>query len=710
MDRDRRSLQCGGAKLAIVFLSNQSCLCVTDSLFLVLQEMRRSSSSSKDGGGDDGNTEPVATCGRMGVIAANPAQSKHLETATMRVAGLDVDFCNLRSETSYEEHSRIPQVEFGSPLEDSMRRDFTINALYYNLRSRRIEDYTRRGIADLVAGKIVTPIDPVATFRDDPLRVLRAIRFAVRYRFDLEQDLREAAQLPEIHKALHVKVSRERVGKELDGMLSSSKKGCSPCPVLALRLISELKLAGSVFALPVVGQDKVAEVYGPVVVVAADAAPAGNDLGAGAAAAGGGSSLGTAVPAAAAAAAAAAAKEEGEPCSSAPQVQMYYHGSNDSPVARHIRELGWEESRRYLRTLPLVLERFAPSSPSTSRSSHVTDAMIDRRLLPLAAFLLPFRELRYKLANKPDKSWLACTFVFKEGIKFKNKDCQIATTLFETLDQMLAFLTDHYHAAALVNTATTNQNRPPASASMRLNAGLLLRTAKEMWVTSLLLATVYKMRQSEGTTREGGGEATAVAGTTTQTKEVDWLDVAVSVYDTIVALDLDGVWKMKPLLNGKAIQQSLGLPRGPEVGTYLDEQVKWMLLNPDGTAQQCEEHLMSVKRRIDEATAGTDGGSGEGDGGGGGSTAMDDSHHGYSAGTGTTAPVIAAPAPDKDRSSGSSGHRKDSISGVDIEKMEIDSNKNYNGNGDGGGGGDDHRDSKHFSKKMHVESMDVVEE
>ncbi|KAJ2509296.1 CCA tRNA nucleotidyltransferase, mitochondrial, partial [Coemansia sp. RSA 2049] len=61
-------------------------------------------------------------------ISQNPERSKHLETATTSVLGLSVDFVNLRSET-YNSDSRIPQMEFGTPLEDALRRDITINAL-----------------------------------------------------------------------------------------------------------------------------------------------------------------------------------------------------------------------------------------------------------------------------------------------------------------------------------------------------------------------------------------------------------------------------------------------------------------------------------------------------------------------------------------------------------------------------------------------------
>ena len=68
----------------------------------------------------------------VGVIQSNPDQSKHLETATMRVHGAWLDLVNLRSE-SYSEGSRIPEARFGTAAEDAERRDLTINALFYNI-------------------------------------------------------------------------------------------------------------------------------------------------------------------------------------------------------------------------------------------------------------------------------------------------------------------------------------------------------------------------------------------------------------------------------------------------------------------------------------------------------------------------------------------------------------------------------------------------
>ena len=124
-------------------------------------------------------------------IALNPDKSKHLETATVKIFDHFVDFVNLRSET-YTEHSRVPVIDHATPEEDAMRRDTTINAMFYNLHTCQVEDLTGHGLADLAEGRIRTPLPAVQTFLDDPLRVLRVVRFASRLNYKLNEDIPEA--------------------------------------------------------------------------------------------------------------------------------------------------------------------------------------------------------------------------------------------------------------------------------------------------------------------------------------------------------------------------------------------------------------------------------------------------------------------------------------------------------------------------------------
>lgn len=151
-----------------------------------------------------------------GVIQSNPDRSKHLETATLAIHGQLIDFVNLRAET-YASDSRIPDsVAFGTPLEDALRRDITINSMFWNIHTESVEDFTGHGLDDLRNGVVRTPLAPRETLLDDPLRLLRVIRFATRFQYSIVPELLESMQDSVVHQSLRDKVSRERVGIELD--------------------------------------------------------------------------------------------------------------------------------------------------------------------------------------------------------------------------------------------------------------------------------------------------------------------------------------------------------------------------------------------------------------------------------------------------------------------------------------------------------------
>ncbi|MCJ1288219.1 CCA tRNA nucleotidyltransferase, mitochondrial [Xylographa opegraphella] len=185
--------------------------------------------------------------GKLAQIVANPEKSKHLETVTTKVLGLDIDLVNLRKET-YDEGSRNPTMEFGTPEEDALRRDSTVNALFYNLETSEVEDLTERGLEDMELKMIRTPLSPHQTFKDDPLRILRCIRFASKLGYIIEQEAEKSMSDECIKHALRAKISRERVGIEIEKML----KG--PQPKYALSLIDRLGLYNTVFTDP--GQER----------------------------------------------------------------------------------------------------------------------------------------------------------------------------------------------------------------------------------------------------------------------------------------------------------------------------------------------------------------------------------------------------------------------------------------------------------------------
>ncbi|KAI0173333.1 hypothetical protein GGR52DRAFT_381683 [Hypoxylon sp. FL1284] len=180
--------------------------------------------------------------GGLHKIARNPEKSKHLETTTIKLFGYDVDFVNLRKET-YTQDSRNPQVEFGTAEEDALRRDATVNALFYNLNTGKVEDFTT-GLTDMKGKLIRTPLEPLQTFMDDPLRVLRLIRFASRLEFTIDVAAEGVMGDPGVLKALRLKISRERVGVEVEKMLKGNH------PHGSLEYIDKLKLYHTIFTDP----------------------------------------------------------------------------------------------------------------------------------------------------------------------------------------------------------------------------------------------------------------------------------------------------------------------------------------------------------------------------------------------------------------------------------------------------------------------------
>ncbi|MBE3041041.1 CCA tRNA nucleotidyltransferase [Candidatus Bathyarchaeota archaeon] len=162
-------------------------------------------------------------------IKANPDKSKNLATATCKVFGADVDLVNLRKET-YVADSRNPQVEFGTAEEDAIRRDATVNAMFYNLHTGQVEDFVG-GLADMEARLIRTPLEPLQTFTDDPLRVLRLVRFASRLGFSIDPGTEQVMSDSRVLESLKIKISRERVGIEMEKML----QGGHAVPLLGRR-------------------------------------------------------------------------------------------------------------------------------------------------------------------------------------------------------------------------------------------------------------------------------------------------------------------------------------------------------------------------------------------------------------------------------------------------------------------------------------------
>ena len=146
---------------------------------------------------------------------------KNYGTAMLRYKEMDIEFVGARKE-SYTHDSRNPLVENGTLKDDQERRDFTINAMAFSLNSVNFGDLVDpfNGVADLENKLLKTPLDPDITYSDDPLRMMRAIRFATQLNFEIESG--SLSSIAKNKDRINI-ISGERIVDELNKILSSEK-------------------------------------------------------------------------------------------------------------------------------------------------------------------------------------------------------------------------------------------------------------------------------------------------------------------------------------------------------------------------------------------------------------------------------------------------------------------------------------------------------
>ncbi|MGO3707628.1 CCA tRNA nucleotidyltransferase, partial [Mesonia hippocampi] len=155
-------------------------------------------------------------------------------TAMLRAFDIEVEFVGARKE-SYTENSRNPEVIQGSLEDDQNRRDFTINALALQLNKENFGKLLDpfKGLSDLDKQIIRTPLNPDITYSDDPLRMLRAIRFATQLGFTIEE--KSLSAITKNHERIKI-ISKERIVEELNKILLATK------PSLGFALLRKTKL------------------------------------------------------------------------------------------------------------------------------------------------------------------------------------------------------------------------------------------------------------------------------------------------------------------------------------------------------------------------------------------------------------------------------------------------------------------------------------
>jgi tRNA nucleotidyltransferase (CCA-adding enzyme) len=146
---------------------------------------------------------------------------KNYGTAMLRYKEMDIEFVGARKE-SYTHDSRNPLVEDGTLKDDQERRDFTINAMAFSLNLENFGDLVDpfNGVSDLENKILKTPLNPDITYSDDPLRMMRAIRFATQLNFEIESE--SLASITKNKDRISI-ISGERIVDELNKILSSEK-------------------------------------------------------------------------------------------------------------------------------------------------------------------------------------------------------------------------------------------------------------------------------------------------------------------------------------------------------------------------------------------------------------------------------------------------------------------------------------------------------
>lgn len=432
-------------------------------------------------------------------------------------------------------------VVTGTADEDAMRRDLTINSLFYNINTGEVEDWTGRGFEDLRRGVVATPLPPLTTLLDDPLRVLRSIRFAARLRFSMDDELVQAAKDVRVRTALGQKVSRERVGGEVDLMLRS------PDPVGAMRLLVNLKLADTVFPLS-------------SLLPTADSAVLFAD---------GIRLLQT-------------AHDHLADCRISPPVWCRFrktaHGARETKLTDDV------EARRLLWYAAFL-------KPVFDHCKREKQKKVSKRQQTKKANKSALRNLMSDELKRPMRDSEAIEKVLEAADEFTemvSSGGDVSATMI-----LLSDISVDSHGCFMngrhVDPVTEADPVWEHAMEFRLACSKIMQRVGPLWRAAMTLSIAEQLVELEATDYVIEGDVLDEAQSEERLGVIHRYDIFATA---LQQLSLIGIWNEKPLLDGGAIKKVLpNIPKGPSFRDVMDEQQSWMICHPSGSRDALKDHL-----------------------------------------------------------------------------------------------------------------------
>ncbi|KAG4091543.1 poly A polymerase C-terminal region-like protein [Neocallimastix lanati (nom. inval.)] len=502
----------------------------------------------------------------MARVAANPEKNKNMETATGKVLGQSLDFVNLRSDTPTVFDSSEPNgytVNYGTPVVDAFRRDITINALFYNIQTQEVEDFTKMGLDDLRNKIIRTPLPPHETFNDDPLRTLRVIRFASHFGYEIEKSVLEAIKDKDIQEMLSTHTSRSRIGEELNKMLNGND------PLRACEYLYDLNLYKIVFARPpentvvtirsALSKDQVKKIQDQI---QKKGSKSRNEL--------------------------SEKKSTTEASSTNNIINNATKNTNNSNTNDNASSTMDEKIKHLTSTVESILEDKettkseidisiglkAVKALHTIIEKELYTSFISKeyyplskkyiRFLCLASLLLPYKKITFlERRREAVKSAPATVYIIRDALTFSREDIDTVSKLHSILSETQKVINESYE--------TKNKDREFYGHYL-LNAAA--SPIKEKWPLTLILSFIDEIYNIED-----------------KNKITEIHNKYKFFYDAVNKFNLDDIHHFQPIINGKVACKLLGIKQGPIVGEILKSVVSWQLRNPEGTKEECERWL-----------------------------------------------------------------------------------------------------------------------